>query len=161
METPSSPPTPIPPGAAREQLGDARQAHDAAARRALAPAWLILVLSVFSAVLAVPPAYKGPGNVVSIIAVVLVVAALIGMSARNQWRALRSMPKPRWNIGEVALICVAVLVGAVVGPLLLASPSNSALVSWGLGAAVALIVAGCLFVADASYRRRIARVWQR
>lgn len=160
METTSSP-TSFAPGAAREQLEDARRAHDAAARRALAPAWLILVLSVFSAVLAVPSTYKGPGNVVSIVAAVLVVAALIAMSTRNQWRALRSMPKPRWNVTELALICVAVLVGAVVGPHLLASPSNSALVSWGLGAAVAVVVASCLFGANASYRHRIARVWQR
>jgi len=149
------------PGAAREQLGEARQAHDAAARRALAPAWLILVLSFFSGELAVPSAYKGPGDVVSIVAVVLVVGALVGMSARNQWRALRSMPTPRWNVTEVALICVAVLVGAGAGPHLLVSPSNSALVSWGLGAAVAVIVAGCLFAANASYRHRIARVWPR
>lgn len=46
----------------------------------------------------------------SIIAVVLVIAALIGMSARHQWRALRSLPKPQWNVTEVALICVAVVV---------------------------------------------------
>jgi Mn2+/Fe2+ NRAMP family transporter len=127
----------------------------------LAPAWLIVVLSVFSGVLAVPSADKGPGNVGSIIAVVLLVAALIGVSARNQWRALRLMPKPRWNVTEVTLICVAVFVGVVVGPHLLASPSNSALVSRGLGAAVAVIVAGCLFAANASYRRRISRTWRR
>lgn len=158
METPSS--APIHPGTAREQLRDARQAHDASVRRALAPGWLIVALSVFCGVLSVPSAYKGPGNVASIIAVVLVVAALIGVSARNQWRALLSMPKPKWSVAEVTLICVAVLVGGVVGPHLLASPSNSALVSWSFAAAVTVIVAGCLFAANASYRHRISRAWQ-
>lgn len=161
METPSSPPASVPPGVAREQLRAARQAHDAAVRRALAPAWLIAVLSVFCGVLAVPSADHGPGNVVSIIAFVLLVGALIGMSARNQWQALRSMPKPKWSVTEVTLMCVAVIAGIVVGPHLLASPSNSALVSWGLGAAVAVTVASCLFAANASYRHRMSRTWQR
>lgn len=159
METQSS--APIPPGVARDQLRDARQAHDASVRRALAPAWLIVVLSVFCGVLTVPSVYRGPGDVATIIAVALVVAALIGMSARNQWRSLRSMPKPRWSVTEVMLCVVAVLVGGVVGPHLLSSPSNSALVSWGLGAAVAVIVAGCLFAASGFYRYRVSRTWRR
>lgn len=61
----------------------------------------------------------------------------------------------------MVLICVAVLVGAVVGPHLLAGHDNSALGSWGLGGAVTAIVAACLFLANASYRRRASRVWQR
>lgn len=154
-------PGPTPPSAAREQLRDARRAHDSSVRRALAPAWLILTLSVFCGALTVAPAYKGPGNVLSIIAAVLVVAALIGMSARNQWRGLLSMPKPKWSVAEVTLISVAVLVGGAVGPHLLASRGNSALASWGLGAAVAVIVAACLFAANASYRHRASRAWQR
>ena len=75
----------------------------------------------------VAPAYKGPGNVVSIIAVVWVLAELLRMAARNQWRPLRSWPKPKWGLTEVALISVAVLVGGAVGPHLLASHGNTAL----------------------------------
>lgn len=60
----------------------------------------------------------------------------------------------------MALIAVAVLVGGVVGPHLLASQANSALVSWALGVAVTVIVAICLFAAQASYRRRASRTWQ-
>ena len=96
----------------------------------------------------------------SIIAVVVLLAALVKLSARNQWRSLRSLPKPKWDVPEVALICFAVLVGGVIGPHLLASHSNSALASWGLGAAVTVIVAACLFAAQACYRRRGSRVWQ-
>lgn len=151
----------IPSAAAREQLRAARGAHDASVRRALAPGWLILALSVLCGALTIAPAYKGPGNVVSIIAVVWVVSALIGMSARNQWRPLRSMPKAKWSVCEVALIAVAILVGGVVGPHLLVSYGNSALASWGLGAAVTVVVAACLTGAQASYRRRQSRVWQR
>jgi hypothetical protein len=109
----------------------------------------------------VAPAYKGPGNVVTIIAVVWLLAALLNTSARNQWRSLRSLPKPQWGVAEVTLICVAVLVGGVVGPHLLAGRGSSALGSWGLGAAVAVIVAACAFAANASYRHRSSRVWQR
>jgi hypothetical protein len=150
----------IPPGAALEQLRAARQAHDESVRRAIPPAGFILALSVFCGAQTVAPAYKGPGNVESIVAVVWFLAELVKMSARNQWRALRSLPKPKWSVTEVTLIAVAVLVGAVIGPHVLASHSNSALASWGLGAAVTVIVAACLLVAKASYGRRTSRTWQ-
>ena len=123
----------------------------------MAPAGIILALSVFCGAQTVAPAYRGPGNVVTIIAVVLFLAELVKMSARNQWRPLRSWPKPKWGVTEVTLIAVAVLAGGVVGPHLLASHSNSAPASWGLGAAVTVIVAACLFAAKASYRRRGSR----
>lgn len=151
----------VPPGAAREQLRAARQAHDVSVRRAMAPTGFILALSVFCGAQTVAPAYKGPGNVVTILAVVWFLAELVKLSARNQWRPLRSFPKPQWGVTEVALICVAVLVGGVIGPHLLAGHSNSALGSWGLGVAVTVIVAACLFAAQASYRRRASRAWQR
>jgi Mn2+/Fe2+ NRAMP family transporter len=151
----------VTPGGAREQLRAARQAHDASVRRAIVPTRFILALSVFCGAMTIAPAYKGPGHAVTIIAVVWFVAELLRMSAHNQWRPLRSLPKPKWGITEVTLISVAVLVGAVIGPHLLASHSNSALASWGLGAAVTVIVAGCLFAATASYRHRASRVWQR
>lgn len=118
------------------------------------PAGFILALSVFCGAQTIAPAYKGPGNVVSIVAVVWFLAELLRISARNQWRALRSLPKPQWGIGEVALIAVAVLVGGVLGPHVLASHGNSAFASWGLGGAVTLVVAACLFAAQASYRHR-------
>jgi Mn2+/Fe2+ NRAMP family transporter len=124
------------------------------------PAGFILALSVFCGSWAIAPAYKGPGHVVSIIAVMWFLGELLVMSARSQWRPLRSLPKPRWGVPEVTLISVAVLVGGVVGPHLLASHSNTALSSWGLGAAVTVIVAACLFAAKASYRRRASRAWQ-
>ena len=151
----------VPPGAAREQLRAARQAHDASVRRAMVPAGFIFALSVFCGAQTVAPAYRGPGNVVTIIAVVWSLAELLKMSARNRWRPLPSWPKPKWGVTEVTLISVAVLVGGVIGPHLLASHSNSALASWGLGAAVTVIVAACLFAATASYRRRASRAWQR
>lgn len=151
----------ISPGSAREQLRAARRAHDASVRRATVPAWCILALSVFCGTQTVAPAYKGPGNVVTIIAVVWLVAALVSLSARNQWRSLRSLPRPKWGVAEVTLICVAVLVGGLVGPHLLASRGDSALASWGLGAAVTVIVAACMFAANASYQRRTSRVWRR
>jgi Mn2+/Fe2+ NRAMP family transporter len=97
----------------------------------------------------------------SIIAVLWFLAELLKMSAQNQWRPLRSLPKPRWGVTEVTLISVAVLVGGVIGPHVLASHSNSARASWGLGAAVTVIVAACLFAAKASHRRRASRAWQR
>jgi len=150
----------IPPNAARELLQAARQAHDASVRRALIPSGLILASSVVCGALTVAPAYKGPGNLVTIIAVVWFLAELLLMSARNQWRPLRSLPKPEWRVTEVALIAVALMVGSVIGPHLLASDSNSALASWGRGLAVTVIVAACLFAAQASYRRRAFRVWQ-
>jgi hypothetical protein len=150
----------VPPGAAREQLRVALQAHDASVRRAMVPAGFILAFSVFCGALTVAPAYRGPGNVVTIIAVVWALAELLKMSARNRWRPLRSWPKPKWGVTEVTLISVAVLVGGVIGPHVLVGQSNSALASWGLGAAVTVIVAACLFAATASYRRRVTRVWQ-
>jgi len=124
------------------------------------PAGFILALSVFCGAQTVAPAYKGPGNVVTIVAVVWSLAELLKMSARNQWRPLRSWPKPKWGVTEVTLISVAVLVGGVIAPHLLASHSNSSLASWGLGAAVTVIVAACLSAAKASYRRRASRAWQ-
>jgi hypothetical protein len=127
----------------------------------MAPAGFILALSVFCGAQSIAPAHKGPGNVATIIAVVWFVAELLKMAARNQWRPLRSWPKPRWGITEVLLICVAMLVGGLIGPHLLASRNNSAFVSWGLGAAVTVIVAACLFAASASYQRRVSRAWQR
>jgi hypothetical protein len=126
----------------------------------MAPTGFILAMSVFCGAQTVAPAYKGPGNVVTIIAVVWFVAELLKVSARNQWRPLRSLPKPRWGVTDVTLIAVAVLVGGVIGPHLLASHSNSALASWGLGAAVTVIVAACLLAAKAGYRRRASRAWQ-
>lgn len=58
-------------------------------------------------------------------------------------------------------IMVAVLVGGAVGPPLLAPVRDSAAASWGLGAAMAVGVAACLFGAYACYRRRVLRTWQR
>jgi hypothetical protein len=126
----------------------------------MAPTGFILAFSVFCGAQTVAPEYKGPGNVVTIIAVVWVLGELLKMSARNHWRPLRSWPKARWGVTEVTLISVAVLVGGVIGPHLLASHSNSALESWGLGAAVTVIVAACLLAAKASFRRRASRAWQ-
>jgi uncharacterized membrane protein (DUF485 family) len=126
----------------------------------MVPPGFILALSVFCGAQAVAPAYKGPGNVVTIIAVAWVLAELLKMSARNHWRPLRSWPKPNWGITEVTLMSVAVLVGGVIGPHLLATHSHSALASWGLGAAVTVIVAACLFAAKACYWRRASQAWQ-
>ena len=147
----------VPPGAAREQLWAACQAHDASVRRAMAPAGFIFALSVFCGAQTVAPRSKGTGNLVTIIAVVWVLAELLKMSARNHWRPLRSWPKPKWGVTEVTLISVAVVVGGVIGPHLLVSRSSSAVATWGLGAAVTVIVAACLFAAHASYRRRASR----
>jgi hypothetical protein len=152
---------PIPPSVARDQLRAARQAHNASVHRATPTAGFILALSVFCGAQTIAPAYKGPGDVVSIVTVVWFLAELLRMSARNQWRPLRSLPKPKWGVTEVTLIAVAVLVGGVVGPHLLASASNSALGSWGLGVAVTVIVAACLSAAKACYWRHASRVWQR
>lgn len=127
----------------------------------MAPAGLIVALSVFCGAQTLAPGHRGLGNLVTVIAVVWLVAELIKMSARNQCRPWRSWPKPRSGVTEVMLISVAVLVGGVIGPHVLASHSNSALASWWLSAAVAVIVAGCLFAARASYRHRAARAWQR
>ncbi len=125
------------------------------------PAGFILALSVFCGAQTITPKFKGPGDVVSIVAVVWFLAELLRVSARNGWRPLGSIPKPKWDITEVTLICVAVLVGGVVGPHMLASHGNTALASWVLGGAVSVIVAACLFAAQASYRRRASRAWQR
>jgi hypothetical protein len=149
------------PGAARAQLRAARRAHDASVRRAIAPTRFILALSVFCGAQTIAPAYKGPGDVVSIVAVVWFLGELLMMSARNQWRPLRSLPKPRWGAAEVALICVAVFVGGVAGPHLLAGHGNSPLVSWGLGAAVTATVAVRLLAAKSSFRRRAGQAWRR
>ncbi|MGH2889146.1 MAG: hypothetical protein ACRDNJ_05935, partial [Solirubrobacteraceae bacterium] len=100
----------------------------------MAPAGLILALSVFCGAQTIAPEYKGPGNVVTITAVVWFLAELLRMSARNRWRSLRSWPKPKWDVAELTLICAAVIVGGVIGPHLLVSPRNSALASWGFGA---------------------------
>ena len=151
----------MPAGAAREQLRAARQAHDASVRRATIPTRLILALSTFCGVLTAPSRYRGPGHVVTVIVVVWFLVELVRMSVRNRWRPLRSLPKPKWGVAEVVLLCVAVLVGGVVGPHVLAGYGHSAFASWGLGVAVAVVVAGCLFGAYASYRRRAAQVWQR
>jgi hypothetical protein len=150
----------IPPDAAREQLRAGRQAHDASVRRALTPAGLILAVGFFCGALTLAPAHKEPGHVVTIIAVVWFVAELLRMSAHNQWRALSALPQPKWTLAETTLICLALLVGGVVGPHLLASRSNSALLSCGLATAVMITVAGCLFAANASYRHRTALAWQ-
>ena len=159
MENQSS--RPILPSAAREQLRAARQAHDASVDRATTPAGLILASSVLSGALTVAPADRGPGNVLTVIAVLWFLAELVKVSARNQWRPLRSLPKPKWSVTEVILICVAVFVGGVIGPHVLASHNHSALPSWGLGAAVTVTVAACLFAANMSYRRRASQAWPR
>jgi len=124
------------------------------------PTGLIAAVSVFCGAQTVAPAYKGPGNVVTIVAVVWFLAELVKMSARNQWRPLRSLPRPRLGAEEVTLIAVALVVGGVIGPHVLAGRGYSASASWGLGAAVTVVVALCLFAAKASYRRRASRVWQ-
>jgi hypothetical protein len=155
----NQPSGPVPPSVAREQLRAARHAHDGSVRCATLPAGFILAVSVFCGAETIAPAYKGPGDLVSIVAVVWFLAELLRLSARNRWRPLRSLPKPRWGVIEVALIAVALLVGCVVGPHLLASRSSSVVASWGPGAAVTVMVAGCLFAAKASYRRRAERVW--
>jgi hypothetical protein len=74
----------------------------------MAPAGFILALSVFCGAQTVAPAYKGPGNVVTIVAVVWFLAELVKLSARNRWRPLRSFPTPQRGVTEVTLICVAV-----------------------------------------------------
>lgn len=149
-----------PPEPARERLSAARQVHDVSVRRATPPAGLIGATSVLCGALTVAPAHRGPGHVLTIIAIVWLVAELLRLSARNQWRALRSLPRPRWSLAELAMTAVAMLIGGLIGPHLLASHSNSTVVSWGLGAAVAVTVAACLFAANASYRHRSSRAWR-
>ncbi|HET9721099.1 MAG TPA: hypothetical protein VFP55_13545 [Solirubrobacteraceae bacterium] len=101
-------------------------------------------------------AHRELGGAVTIIAVLWLLAELALMSARNQWRGLRSLPRPRWNLIEVALIAAGLLLGGLIGPHVLASRTNSTLASWGLAAAVAIAVAVLLFSANASYRHRSA-----
>src|SRR5579875_1762507 len=149
----------VPPGSARAQLWAARQAHDASARRAMLPAGFILALSVFCGAQTIAPKFKGPGDVVSIVAVVWFLAELVKLSARNGWRPLRSIPKPKWGVTEVTLICVAVLVGGAVGPHMLASHGNSALASWVLGGAVRVSVAAGVFAAEAGWGRGGSGAW--
>jgi Mn2+/Fe2+ NRAMP family transporter len=117
-------------------------------------AGLILSLSFFCGALTLAPTHQKLGGAVMIIAVVWFVAQLLMMSARNQWRALKSMPRPRWNLTEATLICAALLLGGLVGPHLLASRTNSSLASWGVAGGVGLTVALLLFTANASYRHR-------
>jgi small-conductance mechanosensitive channel len=150
----------IAPGTARDQLNAARQAHDRSLRRATPTAGLILATSSFCGALTVSSSHGGPAHVVTIVALVWFVIELLRLSARNQWRALRSMPKPNWSAAELALIVVAVTIGGFVGPHLLASHSNSTVVSWGLAVTVAIAVAACLFIANASYRHRSSRAWR-
>jgi Mn2+/Fe2+ NRAMP family transporter len=144
----------VSPGAARERLGAARRAREASVRRAANPAGLILSLSFFCGALTLAPAHEELGGAVTIIAVLWFVAELLRMSARNEWRALRSMPRPRWNLIEVALICAALLLGGLVGPHVLASQTNSTFASWGLAGGVAVTVGVLLFIANASYQHR-------
>jgi hypothetical protein len=158
MERQSSRATP--PDQAREQLRAARQAYDGSVHRAAPPAGLIPATSVLSGALTISPAHRGPGPIVTIVALVWVVVELLRLSARNQWHGLPSLPRPKWNVTEFALIAGAVVIGGLVGPHLLASHSNSAGVSWGLGAVVAMAVAACLFAANGSYRHRSSRAWR-
>jgi hypothetical protein len=144
----------VSPGAARARLGAARRAREAAVRRAANPAGLILSVSFFCGAMTLASAHEGPGRAVTIIAVLWFVAELLVMSARNEWRALRSLPRPRWNLIEVALICVALLLGGLIGPHFLVSQANSTFASWGVAGAVAVTVAVLLFAANASYRNR-------
>lgn len=147
-------PRPISANAARQQLESARRVRDASVRRASTPAGLIVSVSLLCGALTLGPAHQRLGSVVTIVAVAGLVLELVIMSARNQWLALRSLPRPRWSRFEVTLICVALLLGVVVGPHILASRANSGSLSWGLAAGVAAAVAGLLFWANVSYRRR-------
>ncbi|MGH2856365.1 MAG: hypothetical protein ACRDMJ_02645 [Solirubrobacteraceae bacterium] len=147
----------VSPAAAQEQLRAAHQAREMSVRSAASPTGLILAMSFLCGALTLAPAHRGSGAIVSIIAVVWFVAELGWMSARNHWRPLRSLPRPRWSFTEAMLISVAVLVGGLVGPHLLAGPSNAPLASWGLAGAVAVTVATLLFAAKASFRRRALR----
>lgn len=153
---------PVPPESAREQLRAARSAADTSARRAVAPTGIILSASALCGAMTIAPPYKGPGHVASLVTVVWFLAELVRLSARNGWRPMRSWPKARWGAAEVALICVAVLVGGVIGPHVLAGRGGSALASWGLGTGVAVVMAACLFGATASYRYRARhQAWPR
>lgn len=147
-------PRPVSANAARQQLEASRRVREASVRRATTPAGVILSVSFLCGALTLAPAHQHLGSGVTMIAVVCLVLELLILSARNQWVALRSMPRPRWSRFEVTLICVALLLGGVVGPHTLASRANSVALSWGLAAGVALAVAALLFCANASYRRR-------
>jgi hypothetical protein len=151
----------VSPGAAGEQLSLARRAHAVSVRRATTPAGLILVVSFFSGVLTLTPAQRGPGHVLTIIAVAGLVLELVRLSARNHWEALRSLPQPKWNLTELAFMGLALIVAGLIGPHLLADRNRSELVSYVLGAAVMVTVAVLLFAANMSYRRRNSRAWRR
>jgi hypothetical protein len=142
------------PSVARKRLDAARQARATSARRAANPAGLILSVSFFCGALTLAPAHQPLGSLVTILAVLWFAAELLLMSARNQWRALRAMPRPRWSLLETTLMCLAMLLGGFVGPHLLASNTHSTFVSWGLAGAVMVAVAVLLFSANASYRHR-------
>lgn len=152
---------PVSPDVARAQLAAARRARAESVRRATIGPELILALSVFCGAIAVPVRFKGPGNFVTVAAVLWFLAELLRMSARNRWRPLQSLPKPRLGVTEVVLICVAVLIGAYVGPQIVNGAGDSAGASWLLGISVAVVVAGCLFGATAVYRRRATKVWRK
>lgn len=122
---------------------------------------MILVVSFFSGVLTLTPAQRGPGHMLTIIAVVGLVVELVRLSARNQWEALRSLPRAKWNLTELALAGLALVVAALIGPHLLADRSRSELASYALGAAVMVTVAVLLFAANLSYRWRCSRAWRR
>lgn len=145
---------PLSAGMAREQLEAARRARQASVRRAANPTGVILSVSFFCGALTLAPAHQDLGSVVTIIAVLWLVAELLLMSARNHWQALRSLPRPRWSRLELALLCAGMLLGGFVGPHILAGRTNSAFASWALAGGVALAVALLLLGANASYRHR-------
>lgn len=130
----NQPPGPAPPSVAEEQLRVAGQAHDASVGRAVLPVRFILALSVLCGAQTIALGYKGPGDVVSIIGVVWFLAEPMRMSARQRWRPLRSLPKPRWGVIDVVLMAVAVLVGEVWSGLI-CSPA-AAIRRWGAGGLV-------------------------
>jgi hypothetical protein len=144
----------VSPGIARQQLDAARRARAGSARRASNPAGLVLSVSFFCGAMTLAPGRPPLASGVTILAVVWLVAELLIMSARNGWRALRSMPRPRRSLLESTLVIGAMLLGGVIGPHLLASRANSSWVSWSLAAGVAIRVAFLRFGADALYRKR-------
>lgn len=149
-------PRAVSPEQAGYHLRAAHGAREASVRGAASPADLVLSLGFFCGALTLAPAHQEFGGAVMVIAVVWFVAELVMMSARNRWGALRSGPRPRWNRTEATLICGALLLGGVVGPHLLASPTDSSLASWGLAGGVGLAVTLLLFTANASYRHRFS-----
>jgi hypothetical protein len=93
------------------------------------------------------PTPASRGHVAGVGSAVWLLAALVHMSIRHRWCALRSRSTPRWAAPEVTLICVAVLLGGFIGSHLVAGLGRTAVASGGLGAAVAVIVAVCMFAA--------------